>query len=117
MTRAPRTASANARRSRRKGAEGEREIAALLQAAWPAAQRTVGQARSSKREGCDIERTPFWVECKRGARPDVLAAMRQARAETDGRPVLVVVRRDAEAPFVALSLADFLTLATSAVPR
>lgn len=96
-------------RSRRKGATWERELAARWAASiYPAAQRG---PRGSQRDGeADVEGTPWWVECKVGARPDVLGAMRQAEAATDGRTPLVVVKRDREAPLVAMRLEAFEAL-------
>lgn len=44
----------------------------------------------------DVEGTPFWVECKRQKKCSIKAAIRQAEAATDGRPILVVTKNDHE---------------------
>lgn len=101
-------------RSRRKGAKFERDLAEILRILWPEACRGLGQTRSGS-VCADVEGTPCWVEAKVGARPNPRAAMDQAEAATDGRPVLVVVRDNgagSRAPrdFVAMPLTDFLRL-------
>lgn len=109
MTRA---ASQNARRSRSKGAAWERDLSAVLRAVYPEAARCIAQSRTAKREGCDVEGTPWWIESKVGARPDILGAIRQALADTDGRPVLVVTKQDRGVPLATLPLAELLRLLT-----
>jgi hypothetical protein len=79
--------------SRNKGAGWERLVATDLKQIFPEARRGLGQARSAK-EVSDVEGTPWWVECKRGKRVSIRAALAQARAATDGRPLLIVVRED-----------------------
>lgn len=107
-----RTASQNARRSRSKGAAWERDLSAVLRAVYPEAARCIAQSRTAKREGCDVEGTPWWIESKVGARPDILGAIRQALADTDGRPVLVVTKQDRGVPLATLPLAELLRLLT-----
>lgn len=87
-------------RSRTKGARYERDLANRWKASglYPDARRGIGQARSSG-EVADVEGTPWWVEAKCQARPNVFAAMEQAEAATDGRPPIVVAtRREAGKP-------------------
>ena len=86
------------KRSRDKGARGEREAAHAMSAVtdlvW---RRGVGQSRHGA-DVPDIEREDGgpapWVEVKRGKRTNWRAAMKQADEATDGRPVLVLTRDD-----------------------
>lgn len=82
------------RSQREKGARGEREAAAALRDVYPSADRAPMQSRGAKRDGCEVVGTPFHVEVKIGAKPPVLAAMRQAVRDTKGAPPLVMTRQD-----------------------
>ncbi len=73
---------------------------------YPEAKR--GFQSRSGRDGCDVEGTPYWVECKHGKCVNVRAALRQALATTDGRPVLVVAKDDRTEPIVVMRLCDWL---------
>ena len=101
---------------RTKGAAFERAVATALAAIWPRACRGLAQCRNA-REQADVERTPYWVECKVGAKPNVLGAYDQAKAATDGRPVLVVTKVDRHEPLVTMSLAQFVALSSKATER
>ena len=107
------------RRSRNKGKVWEREVAKLLQEFWPDARR--GFQRRAGDDEADVEDTPFWVECKVGARPNVFAAFDQAEEASDGRPVLIAIKRNAknshEDPscFMAMRIENFLDLLNHAV--
>ena len=84
------------RRSRQKGAQGERDVANELRVIYPDAARG-GLLQTQYGRGanaCDVEHTPWWIEVKRGARPNIQGAYAQAATETDGRPPLVVSRKD-----------------------
>lgn len=81
-------------RSRNKGARGEREAAEVLREVYPGADRAPMQARGAKRDGCEVVGTPWHVEVKIGARPPVLAAMRQAIRDSKGARPLVLTRQD-----------------------
>jgi len=102
---------------RRKGAAWEREVATMLRDAMPGcdAKRGLGQARSAH-EVADVDVPGFWVECKRGAQPNVRAALRQAKEarEASGRALthhaVAIVRDDRQDAFVAMPLGDFLEL-------
>lgn len=98
-------------RSRRKGASFERKIANTLKALWGNARR-LGHAQSGNgrvEEGCpDVEGTPFFVECKHGKKPNIPGAYKQAVEATDGRPPLVITRRDGEDILVTMKLEDWL---------
>ena len=87
-----RTRSAIGRQNRARGQAFEREVAKLLRAVWPDAERNIAQARTAKREGCDVEGTPWWVECKSGRGIDWRSALEQAERDTDGRRCVVIGR-------------------------
>jgi len=95
-----RTASQNGKRSRDKGHAWEREVAILLRPIWPDAERNIAQSRTAKREGCDVEKTPYWIECKVGAVINLAAAYAQAEADSDGREVIVIAKADRRRPVV-----------------
>jgi hypothetical protein len=99
--------------SRRKGAAYERHVAGRLREVYPNAKRGLGQARAGH-EVADITATPWRVECKHGARPDLFGALAQAERDAgraaDARPVLVVARKNGGQDVVLLRLTDFLAL-------
>ena len=107
-------------RSRRKGADYEREIGHRLKEVYPDANRGAQQSRAGDCMA-DVEGTPWWVECKVGQRIDIISAFRQAEEATDGRPVLVAVKRNAIAgkggpeEFVCMRWDTFLDLARRAL--
>jgi hypothetical protein len=98
---------------RRKGHAWERDVVHMLRQIWSTARRGLGQTRGA--EVCDVEGTPYWIECKVGAQPNVRAAMAQALEDAtkagDPRPLLVITKRDREEPLVTMSLVNFVTLA------
>lgn len=102
------------RASREKGKRGERLAVALCRLLWPSAVRTISQARGGG-EACDVSGTPYHVEVKVGARPNILAAVRQAKGDSKGaRPWLVFSKRDREQPLVTMSWETFAALYASA---
>ncbi len=99
---------------RTKGASFERETAVAFQRVYPQARRGLGQARAAG-EVPDVDKTPWWCECKRGSKGNLVAALKQAREASDGRPPLAVLKRDGtsrapEQAVVALYQDDFLDL-------
>lgn len=98
----PRTRSQNGRRSRSKGACWEREVASLFAALFPGkdVRRNIAQARTAKREGCDVLGTPWWIECKVGATIDLRGALEQAERDSSGAPCIVVAKQDRREPVV-----------------
>jgi len=99
---------------RRKGADGEREIAALVREAFGVDAHRGAQSRSGS-DAADVDGLPdWWVEVKRGKRPNVRAALAQAIAKTDGRTPVAVIRDDRKDPFVAMTWAAFVELAMRA---
>ena len=97
--------------SRRKGANYERELVWLFAEALPGVDVRRGMQFRSGAEVPDIDAPPFWIESKRGRKPNIRAALKQVIAETpQGRIPLAVIRDDREAPFVVMLLDDFLDL-------
>ena len=97
--------------SRRKGAAWERELVHLFRRAMPGATVRRGLQCRSGAEVPDVDCPVFWLESKRGKKPNVRAALRQAtEAAPNGRIPLAVIRDDRADAFVALSLEDFLEL-------
>ncbi len=115
-------ASRRGRRSRVKGKVFERAVAKLLRGVFGDGVKRGWQSRSGT-EQCDVEGTPFHVECKHGKQVNLRAALRQAIADTDGRPPVVIARDDRQEPVVVMRLADWLDvmrerqLAVEAVDR
>ena|SRR5690349_24045961 len=66
--------------ARRKGIKFEREIARQLRRRWIGAHR--GRQERFGHDACDVENTPFWIECKRERRVNIQRAMEQAQAAT-----------------------------------
>ena len=97
--------------SRRKGAQYERALVHLFREAMPGAEVRRGLQCRGGEEVADIDCPVFWPELKRGKKPNVRAALRQAsEAAPKGRVPLAVIRDDRAEAFVALSLEDFLEL-------
>lgn len=87
--------------SRDKGKRGEYEARDFLKRWFPEARRGANQSRNGA-DAADVEGTPFWVEAKLGAKPNVRAALEQAKKATDYRAVLVYIRDDKKEPFFVL---------------
>lgn len=106
---------------RRKGAAGERELAHVLTEhtglEW---RRGIQQTRFGGSEGGDVvcqDWPELHVECKRGKRCNIVAAMRQAEADTadNGRIPIAATRSDGEGWLVTMRLADWARLAVQAL--
>jgi len=98
-------------RSRRKGARFERELVHRFREAMPGADVKRGLQCRGGDEVADVDCPVFWPEAKRGRKPNVRAALRQALAAAPkGRVPVAVIRDDRQEPFVALLLDDFLDL-------
>jgi hypothetical protein len=93
---------------RDKGKRGEREVAEALRAVYPDAKR--GWQSRAGSDAPDVDGTPWWVEVKIGKAPPIWPAWKQANTATDGRPPLVVVRRDREGALAVLRLSDLVDL-------
>ena len=99
--------------SRRKGARFERAMVHRFREAMPGAEVKRGlQCRGE--EVADVECPVFWVEAKRGKKPNIRAALRQAaQAAPKGRTPITVVRDDRAEAMVTLLLDDFLALVSA----
>jgi hypothetical protein len=97
--------------SRRKGATFERELVHLFRDAMPGAEVRRGLQSRSGDEVPDVDCPVFWPEAKRGRKPNVRGALKQAiDAAPQGRIPVAVIRDDRTAPFAVLQLDDFLDL-------
>lgn len=97
--------------SRRKGASFERELVHRFREAMPGGEVKRGLQSRSGQEVADVDCPAFWVEAKRGRKPNVRAALKQAtECSPKGRMPVAVIRDDREDAFVAMSLDDFLEL-------
>lgn len=103
-----------ARRSRTKGATFERVVAGRLAEVWPNAKRGLGQPRAGG-EVPDVSGTPYWVEIKHRKRPNIAAAVEQARVASAGRSAPLAVTRANNGPvLVTMLLDDWIELAQTA---
>lgn len=97
--------------SRRKGARAERELVLLFREAMPGAEVRRGIQSRTGGECADVECPVIWVESKRGRKPNVRAALAQARAAAPaGRIPVAVIHDDRAKPFVALAQVALLDL-------
>jgi hypothetical protein len=95
--------------SRRKGANYERELVHRFREVMPGAAIRRGLQSRSGGEVPDVECPVFWIEAKRGKKPNVRAALEQAiTAAPEGNVPVAVIRDDKSEAFVALRLDDFL---------
>ncbi len=97
------------RGARKKGHDFERELVWRFREAMPGAEvkRGIGQSRQGN-EVADVEVPCFWVEAKRGRKPNPRAALEQAKAATDGRVPVAVIRDDRKPAFVVMDFEQFL---------
>ena len=93
---------------RLKGHNFEREIARALRPYFPEARR--GLQYRDGADAPDVEGTPYHFEAKVGKRPNIFAAYKQAKEATDGRPVVVVTKKDYHEVLVTVNLQTFLEL-------
>lgn len=97
--------------SRRKGAEWERALVQRFREVMPGAEVKRGLQSRSGEEVADVDCPALWIEAKRGRKPSVRAALKQAETSAPkGRIPVAVIRDDRSAAFVALPLEDFLEL-------
>lgn len=98
-------------RSRRKGATFERELVWRFREVMPGADVKRGLQSRDGGEVADVDCPVFWVEAKRGKKPNVRGALRQAEtAAGSGRIPLAVIKDDRSPAFVTMGLEDFLEL-------
>jgi len=100
--------------SRTKGHDFERHIARLLRVSFPDARR--GLQYKDPRE-CDVEETPFRIECKRLAKVnsgDITQALMQVKRDgenhDDHRPQVVITKADRREALVHMTLDTLLTI-------
>lgn len=108
------------RRSRTKGHNYEREVANLFKELWPEARRGY-QSRGGTKEAPDVDGTPFFIECKKGARTNIKAALEQAYVAchkpteagtvvVDTRFPLAITKDDRRRAMATMYLDDFMEL-------
>lgn len=83
-------------------------MAHLLTPLFPDARRGAAQSRYGT-DAADVEGTPYWIEVKRVKRNEApRAALRQATADTDGRPPVVFSRCNGDEWMVTMRADDWL---------
>ncbi len=96
----------------RKGHQWERDVVRLFAAVFGFVVQRGLQYRDGA-DAPDVVGVPgWWIECKKGRRPNPLGALRQAiaaAAESKLRPV-AICRADGREPTATLLLADFILL-------
>jgi hypothetical protein len=59
----------------------------------------------------DVVGTPFHIECKRGKKPNIRAALKQATQDNQGKLwIACVIRDDRSEPIVVMPFTDWLEL-------
>ena len=97
--------------SRRKGIEYERLLVKRFREVMPGAEVRRGLQYRGGVEAPDVECPVFWIEAKRGKKPNMRAALKQAaEGAPKGRIPVAIVRDDRAEATVTLSLDDFLEL-------
>lgn len=102
---------------RRKGHDWEREVARRFRELYPEACRGY-QTRGGTAEEPDCKGTPFFIECKVGAMPNLKNALVQANEGMKQRmlkgdsakPPIAVCKWDRGPAIVGMYLEDFLAL-------
>ena len=95
--------------SRRKGHDYERALVRRFREVMPGAEVRRGLQCRGGEEVPDVDCPVFWIESKRGKKPVVRAALRQARdAAPEGRIPLAIIRDDQAPAFAVLLLDDLL---------
>jgi Holliday junction resolvase len=110
-----------AKMQRDKGHNFEREVARQLREALPGAHVVRGQQGFGGSNAPDVavdgaNGSPWLhIECKRGKRCSIMAAIRQAVADSDGtgRVPIAVVREDRRVAVAVMRWDDYSTLETS----
>lgn len=98
--------------SRRKGHDFERMVARLFREIMPGADIRRGQQSHGACEP-DVCTPTWWVECKKGRRTNIKAAMSQAIRDCDDRVPIAVTMDDRSTALVTMLLSDFLEIAAS----
>jgi hypothetical protein len=98
---------------RRKGHDFERWVARRLRETLPGCEAKRGyQSRGGGAEAADVVSTlPYHIECKRGRKPLVRAALEQAMGDAKpGMLPMAVIKDDRGKPFVCLDFEDLLEI-------
>ncbi len=99
------------RYSRRKGHDYERELVKRFRAVMPGATVRRGLQARGGEEVPDVECPVFWIEAKRGKKPNIRGALRQAdQACLHGRVPIAIVKDDRARATVTIYLDDFLDI-------
>jgi len=111
---------------RTKGLRFERELCRRLRDLYGGGVKRSIQSRAGGKEGCDVEGTPWRIEAKVGARPNLRAALLQAEqdgaAVGDTRPCIAVCKWDSEVggkaadELVTMRWSTFMQLLTGELP-
>ena len=105
------------RSSQKKGAAGEREVAALLSALFGVEVRRGASPYLPGWQAPDVfGLAGVHIECKRVQRLDLCAALRQARRDSGGKVGLVLHRRNRELWVASVLLADLPGLVAALAP-
>ena len=98
--------------SRRKGHNFEREMVHRFAEVFGEDKVRRGLQYRDGSDCPDVVAPAFWVECKRGRKTNVKAALKQAQAASEGKGLwpVAVCRDDEEAATATLALDDFLDL-------
>ena len=96
--------------SRRKGHSFEREIARLFRDIFPDAHRGI-QSRAGDEEA-DVVIPHYWIECKRGKKTNIKAALRQAREACagSGKSPVAICKDDQEGATATMDIELFYEL-------
>lgn len=100
------------RANRRRGHQFQREVAELFRRWFPKARRGL-QDRDGE-EFCDVEGTPYWIECKRRKKYLTVKALWE-EIVSDGRPVLMIWKLDRQ-PIQVTGL-DFVVFNGQRIPQ
>lgn len=97
--------------SRDKGHNYERELVHIFKAAgFSTAKRGLQYQTNSAVPDVDVP--IYWIEAKRGKKPNVRKALEQAQKDTDGRIPVAIIRDDRCPAFVVMNLDHWLQLVT-----
>ena len=101
------------KRSRRKGANWEREVAGMFREIMPGEGVKRGFQYRDGEEAPDVMVPCFWVECKVGSRTNIKGALEQADGccpPKNGKWPLAICKDDRKTPIASMYLEDFLEL-------
>jgi len=97
--------------SRLKGAQFERQLVRAFRRVMPGAKVRRGLQARGGHEVADIDCPVFWVEAKRGRKPNVRAALTQAHETApEHRIPMAVIREDHRPAFAVMELDDLFEL-------